>query len=70
MWNKDFYKKKEFYEELKKIKILNIKVNNIIPFYEKCFNNMYKNYFDEVKTELREREEEKRKKKKKKKRKI
>ena len=58
LWNKDFYKKKEFYQELKKLKNLGIKVNNVIQFYEKCFNNMYKNYFNDVKTELKNREEE------------
>ena len=58
LWNKDFYKKNEFYQELKKLKILDIKVKNVIPFYEKCFNNMYKNYFDDVKMELKNREEE------------
>ena len=58
LWNKDFYKKKEFYQELKNLKTVSIKVNNVIPFYEKCFNNMYKNYFDDVKTELKNREEE------------
>ena len=58
LWSKDFYKKNEFYQELKKFKNLDIKINNVIPFYEKCFNNMYKNYFDDVKTELNNREEE------------
>jgi hypothetical protein len=59
LWNKDFYKKNDFYQELKNLKKLGIKVNNVIPFYEECFNNMYKNYFDDVKNELKSREEEK-----------
>ena len=25
----------------------------MIPFYEKCCNNIYKNYFEDVKTELK-----------------
>ena len=59
LWNRDFYKKNEFYQEMKKLKNLGIKVNNVIPFYEKCFNNTYKNFFDDVKNELKRREEEK-----------
>ena len=58
LWNEDFYKKNEFYQELKKLKNLNIKVKNVVPFYEKCFNNMLKNSFDDVKAELKSREEE------------
>ena len=64
LWNKEFYKKDEFNQMLKKLKDLNIKVNIVIPFYEKCFNNMYKNYFDDVKEELKKREEERRRKEK------
>jgi len=62
LWNRDFYRKKEFYQELKKLQILGIKINNVIPFYDKCFNNVYKNYFDDVKNELKEREEERKRK--------
>ena len=61
LWNKNFFKKNEFNQMLQKLKKLNIKVNNVIPFYEICFNNVYKNYFDDVKDELNKREEEKRK---------
>ena len=64
LWNKEFYQKNEFYQVLKKLKSLGIKVNNIIHFYEKCFNNMYKDYFENIKTELKKREEEKKKKEK------
>ena len=53
LWNKDFYKKNDFYQELKKLKNLGIKIDNMIRFYEKCCNNMYKNYFEDVKTELK-----------------
>jgi len=64
LWNKDFYKKNDFYQELKKLKNLGIKINNMILFYEKCCNNMYKNYFEDVKTELKNiKEDIKRKKK-------
>ena len=59
LWDKGFYKQNEFYQEIKKLKNLDIKVNNVIIFYEKCFNNTYKNYFDDVKTELENRKEEK-----------
>lgn len=62
LWNGDFYKKNEFYQELKKLQTLGIKINIVIPFYDKCFNNIYKNYFDDVKAELKEREEEKKRK--------
>lgn len=58
LWNKDFYKKDEFYEELKKLNRLSIKINNVIIFYEKCFNNTYKDYFYDVKNELKNRKEE------------
>jgi len=58
LWDREFYKKNEFYQELKKLKNLGIKINNVIPFYEKCFNKNYKNYFDEVNIELKNREEE------------
>ena len=64
LWNKDFYKKNEFYQELKKLKDLGIKVNNVIHFYEKCFKNMHKNDFDDVKAELLRREEERQRKEK------
>ena len=43
LWNKDFYKKNDFYQELKKLKNLGIKIDNMIRFYEKFCNNMYKN---------------------------
>ena len=58
LWDKDFYKKNEFYQELKKIKKLGIKINNVIPFYDKCFENYYKNYFNDVITEINNRESE------------
>ena len=61
LWTKNFYKSKEFYQELKNLQLLGIQINNIIPFYDKCFKKMHKNYFDDVKNELKEREEEKRK---------
>ena len=64
LWNKDFYKKNEFYQVLKKLKDLSIKINNVIWFYEISFKNMYKNYFDDVKQELQNREEERKKKEK------
>lgn len=64
LWNKNFYKTNEFYQELKKLKELGIKIKNVIPFYEKCFNNFYKNYFNDEKTEIRKREEERIKEKK------
>ena len=70
LWNKNFFKKNEFNQMLQKLKNLNIKVNNVIPFYEICFNNVYKNYFDDVKDELNKRKKRKEKWKKKKKRKI
>jgi len=59
LWNKNFYKNNEFYQLLKKLQELGIQIKNIIPFYEKCFNKIHRNYFDDVKTELKEREEEK-----------
>ena len=58
LWSKDFYKQNEYYQELTKLKNLGITVNSVIPFYDKCFKNTYKNYFDDVKTELKNREEE------------
>ena len=58
LWSKDFYKEKEFDQSLKILKNLNIKINNVILFYNKCFSNTYKNYFDDVKDELKKREEE------------
>ena len=61
LWDRDFYKKNDFYQELKKLKNLGIKVNNVIPFYDKCFDNYYKNYFDDVETELKNKEEERKK---------
>ena len=59
LWNKNFYKNNEFYQLLKKLQELGIQIKNIIPFYEKCFNKIHRNYFDDVKNELKEREEEK-----------
>jgi len=64
LWNKDFYKKKEFYQEIKKLKNLGIKINNVIKFYDKCFGANYKNNFDDVNEELNRREEERIKKEK------
>ena len=61
LWDQDFYdkkKKNEFYQEIKIFKKLDIRINNVIPFYDLCFSNMYKNYFDDVKAELKSREEE------------
>ena len=61
LWNKNFYKNKEFYQEIKKLQVLGIQINNIIPFYDKCFKKTHKNFLDDVKNELKEREEEKKK---------
>ena len=58
LWTKDFYKQKEYEQELLKLKGLNIKVNIVIRFYEKCFKNTYKNFCEDVLTELRNREVE------------
>ena len=58
LWDKSFYQKNGF-SLLKKLKELGIKVNNIIPFYDRCFKGFHKNYFDDVKLELKNREEEK-----------
>ena len=61
LWDENFYKNEEFYQLIKKLQVLGIQINNIIYFYEKCFKEMNKNYFDDVKAELKEREEEKKK---------
>ena len=58
LWEKNFFKKNENNKLLQILKILDIKINNIIPFYDICFSDAYKNYFDDVKDELKNREEE------------
>ena len=58
LWDRDFYKKNEFYQELKKLKKLGIKINNVVSFYDKCFDNYHKNYFNDVITEINNRESE------------
>ena len=70
LWNKSIYKKDEFYQIVKKLKDLGIKINNVIPFYDQCFKGIYKNYFDDVKEEIKSREEEKKKEKRRKKKMI
>lgn len=58
LWGKDFYKKSDFYQVLKNLKNLDIKVNEVVQFYNRCFNNTYEHYFDDVNDELNKRKEE------------
>ena len=43
LWNKDVYKKEEFFREMEKLTSLGININNIMSFFEKSFGDNYKN---------------------------
>ena len=58
LWDKNFYKKEEFYEEMKKLKNLGINIDNVMKILEKSFGDDYKNYFDDIKKEFKRKEEE------------
>ena len=56
-WEQNIYDNEEFFSNLNELKILNIKINQIIPFYKALGNDMEDYYFNDVKQRIEVKEE-------------
>ena len=64
IWDKNIYNKKEFNQEINKIKNLNIQINQTLELYELLGDDIDENYFSDVKAQIKKNEEMKREKEK------
>ena len=52
IWDKETYNNKKFYDELNNLKKINVKINQIIYFYDFLGDDINDKYFQEVKNSI------------------
>ena len=58
LWKSGIYNSDEFYKNLDEFKLMNIHINQIIPFYDALGKDLENNFFDDVKRRIKEEEPE------------
>ena len=58
LWKSGIYNSDKFNNNLDEFKLMNIHINQIIPFYEALGKDFENNFFDDVKRQIKEEEPE------------